>query len=318
MHNNTNTSAIRQRSKFKEKPEEYSDMPKRTQLHYYHELDEWQQDNHYIKSGYVKETKSYKKSLLSLGYLHNETVNVYSHLIPGSMIILAILYYCENYLPVPETYFGWEKVSLLLFGIAATVCLLSSSFFHCLKSHSLEVCKFGNQLDYFGIVILITCSLISIMMFTFNDNPFWKYTYITLFLLLGSVCAYLTLNPKFSTNAYRPIRSAMFIVFGLSGGLPIITASSVYGVSEAARRSGLKYVILEGFFYILGAVLYAARFPERLFHTEDTHDLTNRPISGKFDIFGNSHQIFHVLVVVAAYNHWLALVDSYKYLHKLI
>ena len=45
------------------------------------------------------------------------------------------------------------------------------------------------------------------------------------------------------------------------------------------------------------------------------HTLLNNPLSGTFDIFGHSHQIFHVMVVIAAFCHWKGLVQSYHYLH---
>lgn len=48
-----------------------------------------------------------------------------------------------------------------------------------------------------------------------------------------------------------------------------------------------------GIFYGLGVVVYATRVPERW-----------KP--GKFDLVGNSHQLFHVLVIAGAYTHYLA------------
>jgi adiponectin receptor len=52
------------------------------------DLPSWQQDNHYIKSGYRPASGSFYKSFASLGYLHNESVNIYSHLI-GAVIFTA-------------------------------------------------------------------------------------------------------------------------------------------------------------------------------------------------------------------------------------
>ncbi|GMN34900.1 hypothetical protein TIFTF001_004970 [Ficus carica] len=51
------------------------------------------------------------------------------------------------------------------------------------------------------------------------------------------------------------------------------------------------YEVLMGVFYGLGALVYAARIPERWW-------------PGKFDIAGHSHQLFHVLVVAGAYTHY--------------
>lgn len=280
-------------------------------LYYYHELDEWQQDNHFIRSGYVKETGLIKECVALLFYVHNETGNIYSHLVPSLGIMGLLLWYINGPLEQYDNSLGiWEKVNIAQFGLAATFCMFMSSTFHCIKSHSHTVSKMGNQLDYFGIIILITCSLVSIILFAFYDHPVVKYTFCVIFGILGSICTVLTLDPKFLSNVYRPFRLKMFILFGLSGVLPVLTAAYMFGYSNAVERANAVWLVLEGVFYITGAVLYAARFPERLTHKDENE-------VGHFDIWGHSHQIFHVLVVIAAWCHWKALIGSYHYLHRV-
>lgn len=69
------------------------------------------------------------------------------------------------------------------------------------------------------------------------------------------------------------------------------------------KTVSLNWVLLQGALYIIGAGLYAARFPERV-----------RP--GKFDIWGSSHQLFHILVVLAATAHLVGLVKAFDYEHS--
>ena len=231
--------------------------PLARRLAYYHELDEWQQDNHYIRSGYVRGTSLYLESFKSLGYWHNETINIYSHLLPSSISFWLILYYVNFQLAMYDNYLGvWEKLNFSQFGLACTFCMFMSSVFHTLKSHSHKVSKFGNQLDYFGIVILITCSLISIILFAYYDEPLEKWIFVSLTLFFGTVCTVFTLHPEFSKNHYRPFRSTMFILFGLSGVLPVAFGVYKFGAATTLDRAGVKWLILEGLFYILGAVLY--------------------------------------------------------------
>lgn len=45
------------------------------------EIHEWQRDNKYIRRGYRPGTANFLKILTSLTFLHNETCNVYTHLI---------------------------------------------------------------------------------------------------------------------------------------------------------------------------------------------------------------------------------------------
>lgn len=285
-------------------------------LYCYHELAEWQQDNHFILSGYVKETSSFRACLRSLTYMHNESVNIYSHLLPAFIVSLLVGKFLSWEITIFDNDLGtWERVNFIQFGSAATFCLALSASFHLFKCHSYPVCKFGNQCDYFGIIIMITSSLISIILFAFYDIPRWRNFYIFLFLILGGICTKVTFDQKFSTPHYRPFRSLMFILFGLSGVLPILTAVSLFGIESASERSNALWLIAEGFFYILGACLYAMRIPERFTHKDAKDTLLQHPVAGTFDFIGHSHQIFHVMVVIAAYCHWRALVGCYYYLH---
>ena len=47
----------------------------------WHEVSEWQRDNKYILSGYRAKKADYLEVFTSLTFLHNETCNVYTHLI---------------------------------------------------------------------------------------------------------------------------------------------------------------------------------------------------------------------------------------------
>jgi adiponectin receptor len=54
-----------------------------------------------------------------------------------------------------------------------------------------------------------------------------------------------------------------------------------------------------GFMYLAGAIIYATKFPERYFPKT-------------FDIYGASHQIFHMLVLFAAQTHFKASMQMFK------
>ncbi|KAI4275703.1 MAG: hypothetical protein L6R38_005809, partial [Xanthoria sp. 2 TBL-2021] len=96
----------------------------------YHSLPAWHQDNAYILTSYrPAPTYSLAKCLQSLLYLHNETINIHSHLL-GSFLFLFIglfLYLLEGRDP------GVEKADVIVFGIffAAVVgCLGVSAAYH--------------------------------------------------------------------------------------------------------------------------------------------------------------------------------------------
>ncbi|OAA69012.1 Hemolysin-III protein [Cordyceps fumosorosea ARSEF 2679] len=53
------------------------------------EVSEWRRDNKYIRSGYRREKADYLEILTSLTFLHNETCNVYTHLIGAPLLPLV-------------------------------------------------------------------------------------------------------------------------------------------------------------------------------------------------------------------------------------
>lgn len=124
------------------------------------DLPSWQQDNHYIKSGYRPATSSFQKSFASLGYIHNESVNIYSHLIGAVVFTLSgFLLYAI----IKPRYASAEIADVLAFSCffaGAASCLGMSGTYHTISNHSPTVAKFGNKLDYLGIVSLITGSVI--------------------------------------------------------------------------------------------------------------------------------------------------------------
>lgn len=119
---------------------------------------------------------------------------------------------------------------------------------------------------------------------------------------LAAGTSVVSIHPKFRTPALRPFRALMFVLMGLSAVFPVLHAARLYGFSRLRATIGLDWIFLQGFLYILGAAIYAARFPERV-------------SPGKFDIWGSSHQIFHVLVVLAAMSHLVGLVKAFDYEH---
>ena len=121
----------------------------------WHEIDAWQQDNPSIISGYRPASNSYTKSFSSLSYLHNETVNIYTHLF-GALLFLfssAILYRTLG--PRYETAAREDVYAFGCFFAGAIACLGMSATYHTISNHSHAVARWGNQLDYAGIVFLI-------------------------------------------------------------------------------------------------------------------------------------------------------------------
>lgn len=110
-------------------------------------------------------------------------------------------------------------------------------------------------------------------------------------------------HPSYQSRRYRLFRLSVFILTGLSAFAPIVHASRFFPLEQLNRQSGLPYYYAEGGLILLGALVYGTRFPEKLY-------------PGRFDIWGNSHQIFHVIVVAATSIHLLGFLKALHWNHE--
>lgn len=270
---------------------------------HWNDLPSWQQDNHYIHTGYRPQSNSYAKSAKSLGYIHNETVNIYTHLIGAVLAIISSIALYNILEPRYETATREDILVFSCFFLGAAACLGMSATYHTISNHSQAVAGFGNKLDYLGIVFLIWGSFIPIVYYGFQRDPQLIKRYWTMITTLAAGTSIVCVHPKTRTPAFRPFRALMFVLMGLSAVFPVLHGLQIYGLDQMRKTIGLDWVVLQGALYIIGAGLYAARVPERF-----------KP--GHFDIWGSSHQIFHVLVVLAAASHLVGMVKAFDCEHS--
>lgn len=277
-------------------------LSKKPLLLNYTDLPAWQRDNHFIHTSYRPASSSYLHSFLSLTYLHNESVNIYTHLL-GALITLFTLPSLTTHIQRAYPTSTLEDVLVLgCFFLGLIACLGMSATYHTISNHSHAVAIKGNKLDYLGIVGLIWGSFIPVLYYAFQDNVALMRTYVTMISTLAVATSVVATQSRFRTPALRPFRAAMFVAMGLSAVVPVLHACRIYGFHTLRRTIGLDWVLLQGALYILGAGLYAARFPECVW-------------PGGFDVWGSSHQIFHVLVLAAAGAHFVGLVKAFGGVH---
>ncbi|BFZ65195.1 hypothetical protein YB2330_006358 [Saitoella coloradoensis] len=265
------------------------------------DLEHWQHDNKYITGGYRRTAASFRACFASLFYLHNESVNIWSHLLGSLLFTVIALFYSGYLLPAYESAGKADTIVFSAFFLGAVVCLGLSATYHTLSCHSPHINKFGNKLDYIGIVFLIVGSFYPSIYYGFYCHPHLQELYVGMITVLGACVVCFTWMERFRTPGWRPWRAGMFSALGLSAAFPVGHALLTRTYAELAQTMGLGYLLLQGFLYLLGAAIYAARVPEKW--------------SPGIWIFGSSHQIFHGLVVAAAIAHFRGLIIAYEYWH---
>lgn len=138
----------------------------------WHQIPEWQRDNKYILSGYRQAKANYLEILASLTFLHNETCNVYTHLV-GALLLPLIAVAFMRVLSEPQ-FLNVSETDYAMFGIyflCAECCLVLSATFHLLAAHSHDVDQFWHRMDLLGIVIVIVGTFVPGIHYIFSCDP---------------------------------------------------------------------------------------------------------------------------------------------------
>ena len=146
----------------------------------YDEIPEWYQDNEYILYGYRPPTNSTAKCFASWVYVHNETFNIFSHLLPAIFSLVSVGVFRPYFL---DRYPGATRGDQLVFGfflLTAVACLSMSSTYHTLMNHSASVSKTWLRLDYVGIIILTLGDFVSGIYMVFYCEPTLQKVYWTM------------------------------------------------------------------------------------------------------------------------------------------
>ncbi|KAF7728822.1 hypothetical protein EC973_005448 [Apophysomyces ossiformis] len=261
-------------------------------LLHYDELPAPWRNNRHIHTGY-RFLSTPTDCFHSLLYIHNETGNIYTHLI-GFFVFLGIgiyeLFYSQLLSGVP----GLDKIIFAVFFIAACKCLMCSTVWHTLSGiNDYQTFTRMACLDYVGISVLICASIILCEYYGFYYCDSWRNTYIVGTGTLAMIGVGMPFMKWFDDMEYRWIRIMFFISLASSGAIPIAHLVSIHG--GLATGAWLAPVAKSLACYILGVAVYANQLPEALW-------------PGRFDHLGHSHQLWHLFVCGGIWFHYTAAV----------
>lgn len=296
-------------------------------------------DNELVHGGY-RWRPGWWAAFLSLGELHNETLNVATHLL--ALLVFAALLVgvvvghpstglarMRDALAVDAAVaaaglrHGVEAAAgralgaslfdgpaptwpLAVFLMGLVACLAASVTFHLFFTVSPAVFALLARWDYTGITALIFSSSVPCIAYTFGCRPVWLWIYLALAVASNATTAVLGTMQRFSTREWRSRRAAAFVVTGCMGVVPLLHGIASASAPDAppgelaAMLRVFAGLLVMGGQYMAGALIYATRVPEVW-------------APGRFDTGFSSHAIFHCLVVSAAATHWFVVRDLWHW-----
>ncbi|KAJ1668440.1 hypothetical protein EV178_000472 [Coemansia sp. RSA 1646] len=268
----------------------------------------------YIWDAYRPLSFSYCECLKSWGYVHSELGNIMTHL--AGFIVFAILALVTGPVIIPRAV-DWKMPSsvriaptaadyLVVYTYIFTVlfCLAASVAFHTLSCHSRRKHFRALRCDFIGILTLIVGSFVPVGYYGFVHSQRILIGYMVLFVALGILGVAVSVFGRVESPQRAFLRPVIFMTISASGLVPLIHAAVLNGYSGAVNRLSLWYVVAMVMVYTAGTLIYAFKIPERY-----------RP--GKHNVLLNSHQIFHVLVVLAAVCHYVGIIRALAWVHTI-
>ncbi|KAF5969991.1 hemolysin-III protein [Fusarium bulbicola] len=242
----------------------------------WHDIADWRRDNKYILAGYRPLEDDYFQILKSLTFLHNETCNIYTHLIGAVLLPLFATAILRSF--HGAKYIEFTRTDFIMFSIyfcCAETCLVFSAAYHLTESHSHEVEQFWHRRDLIGIVIVIVGSFMPGIYYIFSCEPILLKVHWAIVVFCGSATAALISIPRFRMPSWRSVRISAYAAFVASALVPLLHGSQIYGLEYMFKYSGLKWYLVELLLYGGGCGLYAVRTPCPL-----------RPLLRPFDVEG--------------------------------
>ncbi|XP_063968985.1 progestin and adipoQ receptor family member 3-like [Lytechinus pictus] len=254
-------------------------------LYSYNEIPHFMQGNPYITHGY-RAFLSSGQCFRSFCTWSNETINVWTHLL-GFLIFLGLTIY-DNVIMIPF-YQGslFDHVIYTGFLSCYQFCMFASAAFHLFSGGNETIYKRWFGIDLAGISVGIMGCYLPGIYYAYYCFTFWRNVYLILASSLILVTILVQLHPRYLSAHWYSRRIMLFCAMVGFGVAPTMHWVFLYGgVNTPIVKLILPRVIV---LYLMGftaLIFYATRFPEVC-------------CPGRVDYIGSSHQLWHVLVVIA-------------------
>lgn len=230
-------------------------------LHYYQLPLSWR-ENRYIINGY-RFSLSHQTMFQSIFHFnHNETWNIWTHLLGAiAMLYLGLVYYPSTAAYVHSTV--GDNVIMAVFIVAALKCLVSSVLWHTYSTFAhLTIRNRFACVDYTGITVLVTCSVISAEYCSLYNYPKLLAAFMTFSIVAGLGGFAFNWSSYFDRPECRPLRIGFYVCLAALGATTFLCKWYYDGFFDAVTfYAPLTYRLFV--WYWIGVIFYGGLIPER-------------------------------------------------------
>lgn len=242
-------------------------------LHYYQLPLSWR-ENRYIINGYRFTLLHQTMWELIFHFNHNETWNIWTHLVGAVVMLYLGLVHYPNTEAFKHSSVG-DNAIMALFIFASLKCLVSSVLWHTYSTFAhLTIRNRFACVDYTGITVLVTCSVISAEYCSLYNYPKLLALFMSFSIIAGLGGFAFNWSSYFDRPECRPLRIGFYVCLAGLGASTFLCKWYYDGIFEAVTfYAPLTYRSFV--WYWIGVIFYGGLIPERwrydvIIHEDET------------------------------------------------
>ena len=252
---------------------------------------------HYISLYYRPLPCSFWCALKSIFTFHNETGNIWTHLIPCLYFLWLISVDLRSYMESGDI----TRLPLLGLLICITcVCLVSSiAHLFCCMSHDIKSALFIADFGMISVyAVMSVCNCVVYMpdeVFMMESKVMYAWITIPSILFAGIFSSWTYADPNGSKRSLtiQRMRVLLYVIPFFFGNIPplrFLLFVKVESIGGSPTELSFGFAGFIGF-ALIAIIFKSTYFPEKW-------------IPYHFDLFGQSHQLFHIFITFSLYNQY--------------
>jgi adiponectin receptor len=239
---------------------------------------------------------NFKDCIISIFKIHNETFNIWSHLVSFiAFLIMSIILLSNSNSAAGDT------AMIAVFMASSMNCFICSCIYHTYNSHSHKIATCVFKIDLFGIIMQLGCASIASQHFMFHDFVHIRNTYMCIFISISVLILIFMNIPFFMDAKFDGIRVFLLSSLFILAFLCSIHWAAIAKIEEVEMLT--LYIYMAWGFMFTGFLFYFSKFPECQFQNYYV------------DIYLQSHTIWHWSIFLCALSFFLFM---FKYNQVII